>query len=156
MNLSTANQLLRWLWLVVKDIGNCGEQNLGGGVTRNRQNRGELKRLFTALIDSFSNAFRRQGWHGDDRHCTSFRSAPTLGGGVAGNGNGMRVGFAGSVWPGSFYDKYDMEMIGVARYFDRYQPWLMEWPEMETESGLGLRVWVDPVLFLVNYLISKL
>ena len=48
--------------------------------------------LFTALIGSFSNALRRRGWHGDDRHRTSFRSVPTLTGGVAGNGNKIRVG----------------------------------------------------------------
>ena len=153
-----ANQLLRWLSLVVKDRENCGEQNSGGGVIGNRQNHGELIRLFTASICSFSNTFRRQWWHGDDRHRTSFWSVPTLAGGMAGNGNrnGMRVGFAGSVWPDSFCYKDDMEMTGVAWSFDRYQPWLVEWPEMKTESGLGLQVRVNPILFLVNYLISKL
>ena len=47
--------------------------------------------LFTASISSFPNALRRQGWHGDDRHHTSFRSVPTLVGGVAGNENKIWV-----------------------------------------------------------------
>ena len=55
--------------------------------------------LFTASIGSFPNALRRQGWHGDDRHRTSFRSVPTLADGVAGNRNKIRVGFAGRIDP---------------------------------------------------------
>ena len=55
--------------------------------------------LFTASIGSFPNALQRQGWYGDDRRHTSFRSVPTLAGGVAGNGNKIRVGFAGRVDP---------------------------------------------------------
>ena len=48
--------------------------------------------LFTAFIDSFPNALRRQWWHGDDRRRTSLWSVPTLARGVAGNGNKIRVG----------------------------------------------------------------
>ena len=62
-----------------------------------------ILRLLTASSRSFTNAFRQQWWHRDDRHCTSFRSVPTLASGVAGNGNGngIRVGFEGRV-DGSF------------------------------------------------------
>ena len=43
------------------------------------------------------NFFLRQGWHEDDRRRTSFQSVPTLVGGVAGNGDKIRVGFVGIV-----------------------------------------------------------
>ncbi|KDO69807.1 hypothetical protein CISIN_1g045382mg, partial [Citrus sinensis] len=36
-------------------------------------------------------------------------------------------------------DKDGMEMTGVARASDRYQPWPMELPETETKFGLGWR-----------------
>ncbi|KAH9654771.1 glutamate--tRNA ligase [Citrus sinensis] len=37
-------------------------------------------------------------------------------------------------------DKDDMEMTGIARASDRYQPWPVELPETETKSGSGSRV----------------
>ena len=39
-----------------------------------------------------------------------------------------------------FGHKIGMEMIGIARSSDRYQPWPGKWPEMEIASGSGL--WV--------------
>ncbi|KAH9767785.1 ras-related protein RABE1a [Citrus sinensis] len=96
---STANRLLRWLWLVRKDRGNCGEQNSSGGVTGNWRNNGELKRGFCDFSRLRSAAFR------------------------------MLYG-----------DKDDMEMTGVARASDRYQPWPVELPETETKFGSGSRV----------------
>ncbi|KAH9784402.1 Chaperonin CPN60 [Citrus sinensis] len=96
---STTNRLLRWLWLVRKDRGNCGEQNSSGGVTGNWRNNGELKREFCDFSRLRSAAFR------------------------------MLYG-----------DKDDMEMTGVARASDRYQPWPVELPETETKFGSGSRV----------------
>ncbi|KAH9675927.1 NAD(P)-bd dom domain-containing protein [Citrus sinensis] len=36
-----------------------------------------------------------------------------------------------------FGDKIGMEMTGIARSSDRYQPWPVKWPEMEIASGSG-------------------
>ena len=58
---------------------------MAGGVARNgNKTRVGLTRLFL-----------RQGWHRDDRRRTIFQSVPTLVGGMDGNGNEIRVGFAG-------------------------------------------------------------
>ncbi|KAH9693851.1 SSD domain-containing protein [Citrus sinensis] len=96
---STANRLLRWLWLVRKDRENCGEQNSSGGVTGNWRNNGELKRGFCDFSRLRLAAFR------------------------------MLYG-----------DKDDMEMTGITRASDRYQPWPVELPETKTKSGSGSRV----------------
>ncbi|KAH9759564.1 SSD domain-containing protein [Citrus sinensis] len=96
---STANRLLRWLWLVRKDRENCGEQNSSGGVTGNWRNNGELKRGFCDFSRLRLAAFR------------------------------MLYG-----------DKDDMEMTGITRASDQYQPWPVELPETKTKSGSGSRV----------------
>ena len=47
-----------------------------------------------------------------------------------------------SGWPNYFCDKDGVEMTGIARSFDRYEPWPAAWTKMETKFGSGSPVFV--------------